>query len=265
LLSEHIWSKTNKKYEKLTKTHKIFYRCNQVKSRSKVKCSSACVIILPATSTKAEVHRTTCPHDHIPRNMSVSIEARLAIDKMFEVLKTLKPGKILENLDNANVQIMKENQKRQEDPNLQKEADKPFIKIPFLADLNNYLARYKKKHLINGQANMKLGDLHTWCFEHEPLPPIHELDQVFVVKFHIFYPDENYTYEDDSFEKGDQFRFFLTTQRLLQFSSNFKLILQTDGTYKLLWIGNSVLLIGSSDFDRLFHPIGLACCSREAQ
>ena len=77
--------------------------------------------------------------------------------------------------------------------------------------------------------------------------------------------DENYTYEDDNFEKGDQFRFFLTTQRLLQFSSNFKLILQTDGTYKLMWIGNSVLLLGSSDFNRVFNPVGLAVCSREAQ
>ena len=69
------------------------------------------MIILPTTSTKAEVHRTTCSHDHIPRNMSVSIEARLAIDKMFEVIKTLKPGKILENLDNAYVQIIKKKQK----------------------------------------------------------------------------------------------------------------------------------------------------------
>jgi hypothetical protein len=143
LLAERIWSKTNRKYEKLTKTHKIFYRCNQVKSRSKVQCSSACVIILLATKTKAEVHRTTCPHDHIQRNMSVSIEPRLVIDKMFEVVKTLKPGKILENLDNANLQIIKENRKRQEDPNLQKETDKPLIKIPILGDLNNYLARYK--------------------------------------------------------------------------------------------------------------------------
>jgi hypothetical protein len=161
LLSEHIWSKTNKKYEKLTKTHKIFYRCNQVKSRNKVQCSSACVIILPATSTKAEVHRTTCPHDHIQRNMSVSIEAQLAIDKMFEAIKTLKPSKILENLDNENVQILKENPKRQEDPNLQKETDKPIIKIPILADLNNYLARYKKKHLINGQAGISISTFNS--------------------------------------------------------------------------------------------------------
>ena len=52
---------------------------------------------------------------------------------MFEVVKTLKPGKILENLDNANLQIIKENNQ------------KPLIKIPIQADLNNYLARYKKE------------------------------------------------------------------------------------------------------------------------
>jgi len=83
LLSERIWSKTNKKYEKSTKSHKVFYRCNQVKSRSKIQCPTACVIIKLATSTKAEVHRTVCAHDHIQKSLEEGVEARLAIDKMF--------------------------------------------------------------------------------------------------------------------------------------------------------------------------------------
>ena len=52
--------------KKSTKSHKVFYRCHQVKSRSKIQCSSDCVIIKQASSTKAEVHRTVCAHDHIP-------------------------------------------------------------------------------------------------------------------------------------------------------------------------------------------------------
>ena len=81
------------------------------------------------------------------------------------------------------------------------------------------------------------------------------MDQTFVVKFKMFYPDETYDKVVDNYEEGDRFRFFVTTRRLIEFSSNFKCVLQTDGTYKLLWIGNSVLLIGSSDFNRVFHPI----------
>jgi hypothetical protein len=112
--------------------------------------------------------------------------------------------------------------------------------------------------------------LHAWCTDHEGLPLPSEPDEVFVVRFQIFYADEVYTVEDDyeaatSTNKGDQFRWFLSTRRLLEFSSNFNIVLQTDGTYKLCWIGNSVLILGSSDFDRVFHPIGLSVCSREAQ
>ena len=60
-----------------------------------------------------------------------------------------------------------------------------------------------------------------------------EPDIPLVVKFQIYYPDETYTL--------------------------------TDGTYKLTWLGNAILIVGSSNFDRVFHPVGLACCSREAQ
>jgi len=105
-----------------------------------------------------------------------------------------------------------------------------------------------------------------------------------IYELHLLRPEEKYTglYKDgkpddwidpsgipreegDQWSNGDKFRFYITTRRLIEFSTNFKLIIQTDGTYKLTWIGNSILIVGASDFDRVFHPIGLACCSREAQ
>ena len=64
------------------------------------------MIIKQASSTKAEVHKTVYAHDHIPRPLVVSIESRLAIDKMFQVMNSLRPSKILENLDNANEAIV---------------------------------------------------------------------------------------------------------------------------------------------------------------
>ena len=79
----------------------------------------------------------------------------------------------------------------------------------------------------------------------------------------MLYKDEKYSILD-YYETGDQFRFFIKARRLIEFSSNFRLVLQTDGTYKLTWIGNSVLIVGSFDFNQVFHPRGLACCTREA-
>ena len=34
---------------------------------------------------------------------------------------------------------------------------------------------------------------------------------------------------------------------------------------EIVWQGNSLLLIGTSDFDRVFHPLGLSLNSRESQ
>ena len=169
---------------------------------------------------------------------------------MFKIVKTIRPKTILSKLESINNSYLLENAQRLNDPTRQDEKDKVLIPIPLFADLYNYLARYRKKTLINGKDSFHLGDLHTWCADHENLPPPEELDQVFVVRFQIFYPDEEYGVEGDyetstAHNRGDQFRWFLSTRWLVLFSSNFKIVLKTDGAYKLIWIGNSVLLLRS--------------------
>ena len=68
-----------------------------------------------------------------------------------------------------------------------------------------------------------------------------------------FFPDD-----DPKDRRGDyevtkttslMFFDFLTTRRLLEFSTNVKLLVQTDGTYKVNWNGFSLLIVGSSDCD----------------
>ena len=116
---------------------------------------------------------------------------------MFKVVWIIRPKTILSNLEAINRSYEKENAKIREDPKRQHEKEKPLIVIPLFADLYNFLARYRKKELINGKDNFHLGDLHAWCSDHEGLPPPSELDEVFVVRFQIFYADEVYTEEDD--------------------------------------------------------------------
>ena len=98
---------------------------------------------------------------------SVSIDARLVIDQMFKVVKTIRPKTILSNLEAINDSYVLENAKRLNDPARQNEKDKVLIAIPLFADL---FAVCKE--------NFHLGDLHTWCADHENLPPPDELDQV---------------------------------------------------------------------------------------
>ncbi len=113
---------------------------------------------------------------------------------MFKVVKPIRPKNILANLEKINYSYVLKNAERLNHPAKQNEKDKVLIVIPVFADLYNYLARYRKKTLINGKENFHLGDLHTWCADHEP-------DQVFVVRFQIFNPDEEYDKSKKSWYK----------------------------------------------------------------
>ena len=123
-----IWVRRGaKKYEKATRSYKQFYRCKLVKARSKVQCSSGCYIILNANNTNAEIYSTSCPHDHSGKVLSVSIEARIEIDKMFKVISRIKPKTILSNLEKINASILQENSKMREDPCRRNEKENSFI------------------------------------------------------------------------------------------------------------------------------------------
>jgi hypothetical protein len=157
LKEERLWSKAGmRKKLATTGAYQQFYRCCRVKYREK-QCCTGCVIISPADKTSVEVHKTICAHDHIEKVLSVSIEARLEIDKMYKVVRTIRPKTILSNLEAINRSYEKENAKIREDPKRQHEKEKALIVIPLFADLYNFLARYRKKELINGKENFHLG------------------------------------------------------------------------------------------------------------
>ena len=58
-------------------------------------------------------------------------------------------------------------------------------------------------------------------------------------------------------------RLFLTTKHLLRLACEHLEVLQADATYKLLWLNYPVLIIGMSDREKVFHPLGLALCKQE--
>ena len=68
-------------------------------------------------------------HTHIQRQIGVTTEAREEIIKLLETNPKMKPGCILRNLEKTNV------------------------KIPSLADLNNFLASFRKKQ-YGGNMNL---------------------------------------------------------------------------------------------------------------
>ena len=65
---------------------------------------------------------------------------------------------------------------------------------------------------------------------------------------------------DDDAEK--KFRIFCTTKKLLKIALKSSKI-HADATYKLIWEGVPVLINGTTDMDRHFHPYGINVCSNE--
>ena len=74
------------------------------------------------------------------------------------------------------------------------------------------------------------------------------------------YDDDEDALTDD--QESSMFRIFISTKRLLRMAVNAEK-LHADATYKLVWQGFPILIIGTSDYDRHFHIIGIAICTNE--
>ncbi|CAF2821308.1 unnamed protein product [Rotaria sp. Silwood2] len=103
-----------------------------------------------------------------------------------------------------------------------------------------------------------LGELEHWCEDNQNIPL--DENESFVVSYKILYEDQEY--EDVKDNDGNKFRIFISSIRLLNMISMSQHI-HADATYKLVWQGFPVLVIGTTDFNKAFHPFGLAICSNE--
>ena len=67
---------------------------------------------------------------------------------------------------------------------------------------------------------------------------------------------------DDGHSDGPKFRVLISTKRLLNTSLKSNSI-NADATYKLVCEGMPVLIFGTTDQDRHFHPFGIQVSSNE--
>ncbi|CAF1487839.1 unnamed protein product, partial [Rotaria sordida] len=105
---------------------------------------------------------------------------------------------------------------------------------------------------------LTLGELEQWCKNNLDIP-IDE-NTAFVVSYKVLYDDEEY--EDVEDGGGNKFRVFISSIRLLNIASMSQHI-HADATYKLIWQRFPVLVPGTTNSDKTFHPFGLAICSNE--
>ena len=112
--------------------------------------------------------------------------------------------------------------------------------------LANYLVSYKKKKF--GNSTIYLHEVEEFCEKYNHVP-VSE-DEVFVSNYSI-----------DEIEAS--FIIFLTTKRLLGLVKFNSKHVCADATYKLVWQGYPVLIVGTINKEKKFHPYGLALTVNE--
>lgn len=212
---------------------KFYYRCKLVPKEHKPWCSMRYTLYLPSNNTKILILRSDSEHDHDKllegKNRPPSDEM---LEFIFDLFKcgTTRISDVLLHIDNA--------------------RDKKGVftteKNPKKRQIEYMLQKFRK---TEAPPMVKLGQLIEWCNQHNSIPT--DLNEAFVIDSAFSTIDENLA-----------FRFTFSTRILLDILSKVTTIC-IDATYKLNWLGFPLMVLGTVDRTKRFHPLAYACCSHE--
>lgn len=221
---EHVWSFAYKNVDTEGNVSEIF-RCNKVKKRGE-QCAAGVYLHYPSITSEVHLYRSQLAHTC---NVIVTRVKSKMSNEVKEEIKSLF------NFDS------KIKPKKILDILIKKQ-----VTLPSKTELNNYLSSLRK--VKYGSNVMSLGELENFCLQNSKVPD--DVDAAFVVSYQVVYEEQPF------------FRFFVSTKTLLKLSCDANHI-HADATYKLVWQGFPVLLLGTTDRDRVFHVFGLSVCSKE--
>lgn len=205
---------------------KRFYRCNKAK-RKGIQCAAQVYLLFEVDSDAVLLFRTASDHNH--DYIDNSSNHGICEDTKNEIKKLfelrLKPKEILENLSKME-----------------------GVKVPQKRQLYNYLSDLRR--IKYGPPSIHLGELKKWILDHLNVPE--DVNEPFVIAYHIVE------------EEPLSFRFALSTKKLLQLACRAR-TLHADATYKLVWQSFPVLIAGTTDKNRKFHPMCLGVSTNECQ
>lgn len=215
---------------------KFYYRCSKIpKDRKRCEwCNKRFIIFLPSDSTENIVQCNGQEHNHeellLGKRKKISNEMKEFIRDLFEK-DVCKPNAILTHIDSA----------REKHGLFQSEENPGTRQIEYL------VAKFRQG---DSEPVVNLGDLMKWC-QSNAIVPTND-DEPFVLSHAISTNEKN--------ENG--FHFCITTLRLLLMLSQAKKIC-IDATYKINWLGYPLIVLGTVDRKKKFHPMIYACSSNE--
>lgn len=204
---------------------KIFYRCNKVK-RQGPQCAAQLYLLFDAVSDDVLMYRTG-EHDHYSLPES-QYGISIQVKEQINTLVDLhlKPKAIMHNL-----------------------AKIEGITLPKMSQLRNYL--YQQRRFKYGCPTISLGELEAWLLSHSIIP--NDDHEVYVLDYEIFEQIE-----------PPKFRFVISTKFLMNIAKDAKVV-HADATYKLIWQGFPVSIVGSTNKNKKFYPfcLGVTTCEEK--
>jgi hypothetical protein len=170
-------------------------------------------------------------NNHIkPVVRGIPDDIRAAIDQIFKDFQ--KPNQIIQKL----------------------ETNFPDRELPNWFQIRNYIQYEKIK--AGSKTSMNLGELEQWCQAKSEIPSATELDKVHVRHF------TGTSLNPKTKKIEPEFFVWITTRRLTKLCQHTTHIC-ADTTYKLVYQGYPVLMAGTTDRKKSFHPLGIAICAHE--
>lgn len=215
---------------------KFYFRCGRIpKNRKRCEwCNRRYIIYLPSDTNEIILQTNNMEHNHSEllkdKKKPISSEMLEFINDLYEK-ETKKHSSVLRHIVAA-----------REKQGLFADESNPTIR-----QLTHSLDKFKRKE--TGKM-IHLGDLANWCESKSSYPE--NRDDAFVLSHEIV---------DSKVKQG--FRFCMTTPLLLEELSKVDLIC-IDATYKLNWMGFPLIILGTVDRQKRFHPMIYACSSHEA-
>lgn len=211
---------------------KFYFRCKRTPKSLKPYCASRYTLFLPAMNNEIILLHTDNEHNH----HLIAGEKRMMSDEMIDFTNQLFEKQVT-RYDQI-IQFLDEERTKsnifENEPNPQPRQIEYRLKLFRNADI---------KPVIN------LGDLMKWCGENSAYPS--NPNEAFVV-----------AYECSPIFDEMKFRFCLSTPNMLEKFINLDKIC-IDATYKLNWNGFPLVVLGTVDRKKRFHPLLYACTSHE--
>lgn len=212
---------------------KFHFRCKNVPSDRKPWCNRQYLLFLPSESRECIVQHNNMEHNC--EDLMRGVKKRMSPELKEFIFGIFEKGTQRINSVLAHV----EEEMRQ---NQQFSAES----MPNNRQIEYLLTCYRNSKV---KPLFQVGDLMGWCEAHSSFPQ--DDNEVFVLAS-----------ESSSLDEKMYFRFVLSTPQMLRRARNFETIC-IDATYKLNWHGFPLIVLGTVDRSKRFHPIAYACCTHE--